>query len=835
MSTDQFIEKQIVDLTRELQHNSSDDISVVSTLVKRALLYESLNQFQKCQDDIREALRRDPNNEEIKSLLVRITTSQSSLTDEKDNEDPLVTKFQILLTNLDTTQSSSVRSFVSSADFISVLTACGIPDSPPRVKSLAFMILTQLFNPSSESAKQYPLTFVIEKCAACFSHCIDQGKNDSKLLAYQTLLAIFQTSMTVGAAILCQEGIVEEMIDTVEFEILPVQIAVAEVLNIASSDQSCRKLILKYATDWLVKMVGQTKTDAHLKAAAGTALTKLKAQSDLPSDTSSVPDGSADNSLNDLMRKMHLTDDTLADSLKQVIKSKSADANLILNALEGLAYSSLKPEIKESLGEDEEFLKCLSTLAVNTVREESSGARNPMLFGLGTIFANVTMYKPVLDEKQKQIKRLRDLADAKQRKATGLTETVNGDDPREDDAAVEGRIKKAIANGVSVALIVLSKNSSTNIRAVAAQTYLNIVTPQATRGQLLQQGIVRGLLLLSRDEGTSGIVASQALAKLAITADPRLAFQGDILLDLVKPFLNLCKDSSQLRQFEALMAMTNLASVDDRVRLLIENADGMSIFENLQLSSNDMVQRAATEMVCNMTFCEPVFDRYSDPEKSQNRIRLLMILSDHEDPATRRASSGALAILANSPSTCKMILNVEKCFERMARWVDEEETMDVKHRGIEIMRLLLLSCGKEVTQGMAGENIDKKLVAITKSCNVQVIRTLAIEVLKLCVDNACTQFTKALRIKPAVISITFSVSSHKRLGTETKPCTVCKDLKDETETSASNSFLPYSSPSSRRTSAFAVTMRAEGNPRRSSILALRGHAKGFSSSCPLLV
>ena len=183
------------------------------------------------------------------------------------------------------------------------------------------------------------------------------------------------------------------------------------------------------------------------------------------------------------------------------------------------------------------------------------------------------------------------------------------------------------------------------------------------------------------------------------------------------------------------MALTNLASVEDRARLLIENADGMSTFENLQLSNNDMVQRAATEMVCNMTFCDPVFERYSDPKKSQNRIRLLMILSDHEDPATRRAASGALAILSNSPGTCEMILKVDKCYERMARWLEAEETVEVKHRGSEVIRLLLQHKGKQVIEGLCKEGIDKKLVDVVKNCNVQVVRSLAVEVLKQLSEN----------------------------------------------------------------------------------------------------
>lgn len=727
-------------MTKELESSSSDDKVIARILLKRALVYESQDQIEHAKDDVQTAIKRDNDiQQEARELLLRFSGHRSHTSDSttKESQDPRIASFQKHLADLE--NLDNVRAFVSSNDFVLVLTACGTPDTPPRVKSLSFMILTRLFNPptTNDTTSKYPMTFIIEQCAACFAHCMDQGKNESKLLAYRTLTAIFQTSMTVGSAILCQEGTVEEIMDVVEFETLPVQLAIAEVLTIASSDKTCRKQILKYASDWLAQMAGQSKTDPQLKAAAGTALTKLRAQSDMPTnDDTNASSGEKETSLEDAMRRMHLTNENLVDSLKQIIKSKSSDASLVLNAVEGLAYSCLKPGIKESLGKDQEFLKCLSTLAISTAREDTAN-NNPLLFGIGTIFANLTMYRPVLDDHQKQMKKLRDLANAKQ-SGNASPSSSTDEDARENDDAVEARIKNAVDNGASIALMVMSKNTSMNIRAIAAQTYLNLVTPQSTRGQLLQQGIVKGLLPLSRDvsSGTNtGVLACQALAKLAITTDPRIAFQGDTILDMVRPFLQLCQDSSsQLRQFEGLMALTNLASVDDRVRLLIENAQGMPVFENLQLSNNDMVQRAATEMVCNMTFCDPVFERYSDPKVSQSRIRLLMILSDHEDPATRRAASGALAILANSPGTCEMMLKVDKCYERIARMVDTEETVDVQHRGIEIIRCLIQHKGKQVVEGLAKEEAHKKLIDLVKNCQVQAVRSAAMEVLKLFVE-----------------------------------------------------------------------------------------------------
>ncbi|CAO3634083.1 unnamed protein product [Mucor fragilis] len=740
------LEKQVLELTKQLEASSTDNKATAQILLQRAQVYEFLDQINKATEDVQTALKRDAEvKAEATELLSRFNThtqqqQQQQPAAASTDQDPRVASFQKHLANLEKSQDvGSIRQFVSSNDFVLVLTACGTPDTPPRIKSLSFMILTRLFNPQGQDTASYPMTYIIEQCAACFSHCMNQGKNETKLLAYRTLTALFQTSMTVGSAILCQEGTVEEMMDVVEFETVPVQLAIAEVLTIASSDKTCRKQIMKYAVDWLVKMAGQSKTDPQLKAAAGTALTKLRAQSDLPTDddastatASNVTEATP--TLEDAMRKMNLTNDTLTNSLKDIIKSKSSDASLVLNAVEGLAYACLKPDVKASLGDDQEFLKCLSTLTISTARQDTASS-NPLLFGIGTILVNLTMYRPVMDDHQKQMKKLRDLANAKQRQAAGApAQQEEKEDPREDDKAVDERIKKAVQQGAAMALMVLSKNSSVNIRAVAAQTYLNLVTPQATRGQLLQQGIVKGLLPLSRDTN-SGIIASQALAKLAITTDPRIAFVGDTILDLVRPFLALCKDNAQLRQFEGLMALTNLASVDDRVRQLIEHADGMSIFENLQLSNNDMVQRAATEMVCNMTFCDPVFERYSDPSKSQNRIRLLMILSDHEDPATRRAASGALAILANSPGTCEMILKVDKCYERMVRWLSLEETVDVQHRGIEVLRCLIEHKGKPVVDEFVKVDADKLLMALVKQCQVQQVRSAAMEVLKMFVQN----------------------------------------------------------------------------------------------------
>ncbi|CAO3587936.1 unnamed protein product [Absidia cylindrospora] len=593
-----------------------------------------------------------------------------------------------------------------------------------------------------------------ENTSVCtvFQSLSGTGKNVDKLLAYRTLHAIFQTSVTVGAAILCQEGIVEDMMDVVEFEIVDVQVAIMEVLAIASADKSCRKLIIKYASTWLAKVAASRdngKTNPMLKAAAGTTLTKLSAQNASQQQQQKQKDqgddeSDIDASLERAMKGVHLDNNDLMENLKKVVTSQTSNSSMMLTAVEGLAYSSVDPGVKESLADDSTFLKSLTALSINVASRHS----NPLLFGIGTILANITMYRPVLSEQQRQMKKLRDLANAKKSGGAKSTAGAAGggdeDDERELDKAVDRRVQKVVDQGCAMALMVLSKNSSINIRMMAAQTYLNLVTPQSVRGKLLQQGIVKGLvpLAITVDKENNAqepykTTATQALAKLAITTDPRLAFTAAQMLDLVRPLLTLCKDDNQLRQFEGLMALTNMASMDDQVRYMIDGADGMAVFENLQLSSNDMVQRAATEMVCNMTFFEPVFERYSNPSSpgAQNRIRLLMILSDHEDVATRRAASGALAILANSVDACTMMTKVDKGYERIVRLIEENEQVEVQHRGIEIIRCLVNHFGKQGVDNLVKEQGDRKLVEIVKKCQVNAIRGAAMEVLKLFVGH----------------------------------------------------------------------------------------------------
>jgi protein unc-45 len=57
------------------------------------------------------------------------------------------------------------------------------------------------------------------------------------------------------------------------------------------------------------------------------------------------------------------------------------------------------------------------------------------------------------------------------------------------------------------------------------------------------------------------------LARIGITINPEISFPGQRAYEVVRPLLNLLhEEKSALQNFEALLALTNLAQVSESVR-----------------------------------------------------------------------------------------------------------------------------------------------------------------------------------------------------------------------------------------------------------------------------
>ncbi|KDN52101.1 hypothetical protein K437DRAFT_293319 [Tilletiaria anomala UBC 951] len=234
-----------------------------------------------------------------------------------------------------------------------------------------------------------------------------------------------------------------------------------------------------------------------------------------------------------------------------------------------------------------------------------------------SILQSITRYPPLLSAEQKQMQRLKKLAEAKQRAASAGSDATNGngtangasaleEEEEEPSSEVDKRCRCVVEAGVTALLVAItfagsptssigvskgaggteegggSLNPSPAVREQLVDVFHALVTPQdkLLRGKLAQQGGNRAILALSSshahadsetangaDEESTAQAASkratQALAKLLITANPVLLFTPAQLQSVSVALcrqLWLSPSSTNLQRFEASLALTNIAS-----------------------------------------------------------------------------------------------------------------------------------------------------------------------------------------------------------------------------------------------------------------------------------
>ncbi|KAL1919420.1 uncharacterized protein VTP21DRAFT_2113 [Calcarisporiella thermophila] len=612
-----------------------------------------------------------------------------------------------------TQDPSESDEFLSSSAFEDVLLQAGerllIPYSSNTSNfkdTLSFLVISKCLE--SATAPTTRVESIITRLSA-------STKLHDRKLAAACHLVIFRTRGDVGESILMKEGFLQELMDGLEDEPTELQVVISELIAEACSSQKCRATIYTYCSNYLDIVMKQKSADPRLRSAAAIASIKVRMNPQNQGGESTINEVSDRN------------DDTefLAMFREMIISDSSAST--LLNAIEGLSYSSLQPDVKEKLVQDEALLKAIFNLAKKALGsgDEQNG---PLQYGVAIIIQNLVAYRPRLTEEQQQMQKLSRMVAMKQRQKEGKTDKANDTDTdsREEDVNVEKRIAQVTKLGGITALVQLAKSTSQNVKQMVALALLHISTPQSERGQIIQQGGIRALISLLQGNTKEGQqYAAHALAKITITTDPRLAFRQGNISDMVRPFIELLKGEDGLRQFEGLMALTNLCSVDDAARERVVQLEAIGHIEQLQISDNTLIRRAATECLCNLMFCEAVFARYVNA----NRIHLLLALSDVEDFETRRAASGALAILSNAPEVCKLIADNKRGFEVLSALV-EEESPEAQHRGAECLKNMASCDNKEIAEKMVKAGIVEKLAQLARKSRVEPIVRCALEAVK---------------------------------------------------------------------------------------------------------
>ena len=502
--------------------------------------------------------------------------------------------------------------------------------------------------------------------------------SEDLVLAFSAAAALFPIAPKPISALFLTEGFVPSLPPLLGKKVksASVEQAALDMMSAACVDSACREAISKFCVPWLENVLEHGHDPRPGQAAV--ILTKLRSPTGLP-ETDKVHE----------LREEIKNPDDLVPLFKQMLNDDQA-ANQ-QSSMEGLAYASSLPKNKDVLTEDKTFLsQFLKQLKANS-------NISTVVFGGLTLIDHVTRYLPTLSEEQKRMAQLKAYANA--------SKDADEPDPLDQDEAVTRRCRAIVDAGTVSAIVAASSNLSPASLAVVFRILLSVGRTPANRPTIVQQGGVRLLLRHytritgnTVADGQSRRTAAHALARMLISINPSLAFSSGMppLTSAIRPLSSLLSDDPAvsteddprdlLPVFEAAMALTNLASThsDEATEMIVRLC--FPTVEELLLSKNEMIQRAATELVCNLVTCSGGIEKFADESKAASRrIHVLLALADADDRATRSAAGGALAMLTEFEGAVKAILERERGPEILLRLCEDEDE-GIVHRGIVCIR-----------------------------------------------------------------------------------------------------------------------------------------------------
>eukprot|EP00056_Hartaetosiga_gracilis_P005802 m.89143 g.89143 ORF g.89143 m.89143 type:complete len:1024 (+) comp12287_c0_seq2:79-3150(+) len=490
--------------------------------------------------------------------------------------------------------------------------------------------------------------------------------------AVKALIAVLAATVDVGNQILEDKtkDVFPHLMALAKTNNAEAQCVAAEAISFASSDKKRARGILLEGGP-ILKTLYKADKDDVIRVRALCGLCKM----------ASV--GSGAKNLRSLNENTMID---LAKKLRPFLISTDYDEDTRKWASEGLAFLSLDADVKEFIISDENILKAVHKVCMG---------EDPMLqFSLANMLVNLTnsFDKPEKSAEHEELKKL------------GKFAGENIPEPHELDAAefVLKRVDVLVKHKFVTALVALGKTESEAAKEQVARVLLAMTEDQKNRGVVVAQGGAKTLLTLTRNNTTKGsLKAAHALAKIAITNNPEIAFPGQRSLELVKPLVMLSREFDGLMMFESAMALTNLAGMNDTMRNKMFKEKAVQRLEDMMFDEDAMIRRAATEGLCNCFYSDKIFKEFATKEgHSFERLKLWILFSGVEqedfDLPTCMAASGGLALLSQSKDVCERIVEENQGLQILKELLVCGEP-GLQHRGLHIVRNMV-EAGKDIAE-----------------------------------------------------------------------------------------------------------------------------------------
>ena len=529
------------------------------------------------------------------------------------------------------------------------------------------LLVSACFSKCAEILQTDPYS---KKTTGLVKNLVFASSNVEKIQGLNSLHVLFNSVPGLAIGILRDSsgdgGMLAEIMEVVEFETFEVQVGAAEMLASACCDSKTAKSVALHCTDFLVNAWRATGPHQHgLKKASAFVLSKIMMMS---------------------LERLENEIEALFALLRSVVLEASGDLGV---AVEAVAYISLHPKIKNIVAYDLVFLRCLFG--------HSGSDDEPLRYGIALILGNVTAVPREMSDDQVQLRKLQKMSLPTSQQKTGAAEV-------ETLANVQKRVDFMVDCGLVASIVSLAKSNRDLVKHQVAKCLHSVSLSQKHRGGMIQLGCCRVLLTtykvedatvketdtmssdLNRDGNSSTkMISAQALAKLTITTNPSLAFRGEMIYEVIRPLLHLLSAEHGLLQFEGLMALTNLASVGPPLCEKINEMGGVKMIETLQFNDNLLIRRASTEALCNLMNSPSIGKMYVD---GRLNIAVMVALSDSDDFQTRRAASGALAILCGGFDGAKEVVLKQNRIGEILAGLVEDENEEIGARGAALFEAL---------------------------------------------------------------------------------------------------------------------------------------------------
>ncbi|PQE30947.1 putative cro1 protein [Rutstroemia sp. NJR-2017a WRK4] len=602
----------------------------------------------------------------------------------------------------------------------------------PAVRGHATLTTSAYLKASEQQGVEYLSTFFYGRVA--------KGTYDDLIIAFSVAASMFPVVPDVISGYFLSEGFIPSLGQLMrrKWKSRKVEQAALELLSAACMNTPCREAIQKYCVEWLEEIVNETPAIDVSAASIGVGAEDGSIQQRIHSDQvknfaavilakiQAIP-STSNAETEERIQPATTSIEELSDMFKKMLSTDSSQQS----SIEGLAYASLQPAVKEKLASDKPFL-------INLIKAlKEAPAKSPITYGALTILVNLTVYMPPQSEEQKKLSQLKAYANASK-------ESIKPN-PLNDDEHVVKRCQAVFEAGVIPVLVTHSQHGSIASLTQVTSIVFSLSKTAKIRGQMAQQGGIKLLLhaysVFPAENIPARRVTAHALARILISTNPQHVFGGSNPLSLVsaiRPLLMLLEDDPTVEQrdllpvFESLLALTNLASTDDSARNPIIRLAWPQI-EELLLSNNKMVVRATVELICNLMQSPEGVAKFADGGKqASQRMHIILALADAEDLATRRAAGGALASLTQWDTAVAAILERDRGVNLLLGMCKEDEE-EMRHRGAVCVLNVLSAPGQTGTWGLekikAADGLETLKECLKKSRSQEVVE-ITVEALK---------------------------------------------------------------------------------------------------------